>query len=90
MLKRFLKDTSGQFAIMFSVGATALVIGAGVAIDISGAHKHKASLQSMTDAAVLAAAAQKSDKVAELKQIAQQVVDKMSSTVTHLSIKSLS
>jgi len=42
MLKRYLADTSGQFAIMFAGFATMLVISVGAAIDVIGIQKNRA------------------------------------------------
>lgn len=70
MFKKYLRDTSGQFAIMFAGAATMLLLASASAIDIIGMQKQKSQLQSMTDVAVLAAAVSRSDNVGELKQIA--------------------
>jgi len=75
MLKQYLKNTSGNFAMMFGVAVTAIVMGAAASIDIMGIQKHKSQLQAMTDAAVLAAAVSKSENSGELKKIAQETVD---------------
>jgi len=74
MLKRYLKDTSGQFAILFAVSATALILGIGAAVDIAGMQKKRSQLQTLTDIAALAAAATKSENVGELKKIADEVI----------------
>ena len=74
MLNRYLNDTSGQFAIMFAGAATMLLLAGASAIDIIGMQKDKSQLQSMTDAAVLAAAAAKTDKVAEIKSIVDSTI----------------
>ncbi len=70
MLKKFLKDSSGQFAIMVSVCMTALLVGTGAAIDLAAIQKEKSTLQSITDSAALAAAISRSDNVGELRQVA--------------------
>ncbi len=75
MLKRYLKETSGNFAMMFAIASTVLVLSAGVAIDIAGMMKSKSRLQSMTDMAVLAASASREDKLSILKKIAQDSID---------------
>jgi len=75
MLKKYLKDTSGNFAIMFSVFGTALLICVAGSIDLMGVQKQKSQLQALTDAAVLAAAATKSENRAELMKIAQATID---------------
>ena len=71
MFKQYLKDTSGQFAIMFAVCATALLIAIGSAVDVLGIQKERNNLQSITDAAVLAAAVLKTDKIGDLKKAAE-------------------
>lgn len=75
MLKRYLKNTSGQFAIMFAGFTTVLILAAGAAIDIIGIQKSKSDLQALTDAAVLAAARSKSENKAELMRLAQAAID---------------
>ncbi|NNE57858.1 MAG: VWA domain-containing protein [Hellea sp.] len=87
MLKRYLNETSGQFAIMFSVATTALLIGAAVAVDISGVQKNKARLQVLTDIAVLAAAAERTDNKGELKKIAKAAIDANNATGLKVKIK---
>ena len=75
MLNRYFQDRSGQFAIMFAVASTALLIAVGVAVDIQGVTKGRKRLQDMTDSAVLAAAASREDKIGALKQIAEDSMD---------------
>ena len=75
MLKRYLHDTSGQFAIMFSVCVTMLIFGMGAAVDLAAMQKERSQLQSMTDSAVLAAAALKTDKLADLKKASKESID---------------
>ena len=75
MIKRYLGDTSGQFAIMFSVVATLLLMAVGVAIDVGGITKEKQRLQDLTDSAVLAAAGSGSDMVADLKKAAKLSIE---------------
>jgi len=75
LFKQYLKDQSGQFAIMLAVSAMALIIAVGAAIDITAMQKEKATLQAMTDSAALAAAISKSENVGELKKIAKVAAD---------------
>lgn len=56
MLKTYLKDTSGNFGLLFGLGAGVLLMGVGAAIDVGGMTKQKAELQQLSDAAVLAGA----------------------------------
>ncbi len=86
MIKKYLRDSSGQFAIMFGICMTLLVVGAGTAVDISAMHKERASLQSITDLAVLAAAGLKTDKISDLKTASQASID--SNNFNNLTIKS--
>lgn len=72
MLKKYLKNTSGNFSIMFAVGATVLLLGAGLAIDTSGAMSQKSKLQSLSDAAVLAAVTSGEENPAKLKKIVRE------------------
>jgi len=74
MFKRFLKDQSGQFAILFSLAATMLVAGVGVAIDVSSIQSEKQKYQDLSDAAVLAAAVSGKQTQAELQLIAENTV----------------
>lgn len=87
MLKKYLRDSSGQFAIMFSVCATVLVVGVAASIDLMGIQKQKAQLQSLTDAAVLAAAGTKSENQAELRKIAQATIDANNPSGENINIK---
>jgi Flp pilus assembly protein TadG len=72
MLKRYLKDTAGNMAIMFSLTASLLILGIGVAIDTSGVMSQKSDLQNFADSAVLAAVASGEDKPNKLKKIVKQ------------------
>ncbi len=53
IFKKYLSNQDGNFAVMFSISLTALLLGVGAAIDISGATSQKADLQSIADMAVL-------------------------------------
>jgi len=74
MFKRYLKDTSGQFAIMFSLSATALLVVTGVAVDIMDIHSKKSEYQDLSDAAVLAAAVSGEQDPAALQALAEVTV----------------
>jgi len=75
MFKRYLKDTSGQFAIMLAVSAMAMAVAVGAAVDLIGMQKQKTQLQALADSAVLAAAATKSENPGELRRIAKAAID---------------
>ena len=87
MFKRYLNDTSGQFAIMFAVCATAMIIAAGSAVDMIGIQKQKTQLQALTDSAVLAAAAAKTDNIGDLKKIAQAALEANNPTARNIDLK---
>lgn len=74
MLKRYLRDTSGNFAIMFSLVTTALIGLGGLAVDISQIQSHKQNYQDLSDAAVLAAAVSGLQTEEELQSIAENMV----------------
>ncbi len=71
--KRFLKDCSANMAIMFSIAAVPLLLGAGAATDILRANNANTLLQAATDAAALAGAAGKKHSLSAAQL--QQVVD---------------
>lgn len=75
MFKRFLKDTSGNFAITFAVSSTALLIGAGVAVDTAGIYKQKNYQQNLTDASLLAAVSTFETEKNKLKKLTATRVD---------------
>ena len=56
LFKRYLKDESGQFAIMFAVVSTMLLSGVMVAVDIGNMVKTKTKVAAITDSAALAGA----------------------------------
>ena len=55
MLKRFVKEESGQFAVMAAVMAVPLVLCVGIAIDTAYIHNKSTTLQTSLDSAALAA-----------------------------------
>lgn len=68
-MKSYLKDTSGNIAMMFGIGCMVLLMGVGTALDYSALTSRAKSLQDYTDAAVLAAASSKENDVAALTKI---------------------
>ncbi len=85
MLKTYLHNSSGNFAMIFALAVTAIVIGTAASIDLMGIQKQKSQLQALTDAAVLAAAGTKSENKAELRKIAKATID--SNNLTGANIK---
>lgn len=67
MLKKFLSNTSGNVSLMFAGTLTAVMVCVGVGLDLTGSVKDKSSLQSMADAAALAAVTSGETKYAKIK-----------------------
>jgi len=74
MLKRFIKNTSGNFAMMFAVGLVALMAGVGAAVDLNTMVSTRSSYQNMADAAVLAAARSGETDPDKLQKIAKDFI----------------
>jgi len=74
MLKKFIKDTSGNFAIIFAISLLMLMAGVGAAIDLNAMVKKRSSYQNMADAAVLAAARSGETKRNKLRKVAKDFV----------------
>lgn len=74
MLKRFLNDTSGNFAISFAVGSTCILAAVGAAVDYTGTTRQTGKLQDIADVAVLAAARSLEDDQAALQRVARKAV----------------
>jgi Flp pilus assembly protein TadG len=86
--KRFLRDTSGQFAIMAAVVSVPLLMGVGLAVDYSNILRLKTELQTAVDSAVLAVA-HEADKIDDTK--AFEIADKflranLSESFSNLSV----
>jgi len=74
MFRKFLKNTSGNVAMMFSGAVMLTLIGVGAATDLSVMGKKKSSLQGFADAAVLAAAQSGMTDKAALQKLAEEYV----------------
>ena len=75
MLKAYLKDTGGNFAIIFSLVVFGIAIAVGVSIDTAGMTQEKNKLQSLADIAALAAARSGFTTEEELLVIATDAVE---------------
>jgi len=74
MFKRFLHNTSGNIAIIFSISLVALFGVAGLAVDfVSMSQQHK-KFQIFADAAVLSAVLSGKQEIAALQEIAEKTV----------------
>ena len=74
LTKKFLKDTSGNLAIMAAAAILPLIFSVGMAVDYSRMSHARSSLQSAADAAALAAAVQTSLPEAKRKKVAQNMM----------------
>jgi Flp pilus assembly protein TadG len=72
-IRRFLGDTSGQFAIMAAVLSVPLLMGVGLAVDYSNILRLESELQAAVDSAVLAVA-HEADKIDDTE--AFEIADK--------------
>ena len=72
VFKNYLANTHGNFSIMFAVGATMLLLGVGAAIDMNGATSQNNTMQSISDAAVLAAVSSGETDYNKLKKIVDE------------------
>lgn len=66
-VKRFFSDESGNFAIIFAISLTVLLLIIGAAIDYSGMVSKRMKLQQLSDAAVLAAVTSDLETQEEMK-----------------------
>ncbi len=75
LLKKYLKDTSGQFAIMFSVASTMLIMGMVVAVDYTNLVKTRAKITAIADAAALAGATAADLSEAERRKVVKDFIE---------------
>ena len=71
MSKNFISNTSGNISIMFATTSAMLVILVAAALDFSGSSSEKNTLQSLSDAAVLAAVTSGETKPAKIKKFVE-------------------
>lgn len=85
MFLGFMKNISGNVAIMFAICLSMLVMSVGAAIDISRLHDYKTSIQDIADAAVLAAAISGETDQITLQLIAEASVNANNTTTSALT-----
>lgn len=74
LTKKFLKDTSGNIAIMAAAAILPLIFSVGIAVDYSRMAHAQSTLQSAADSAALAAAVQTTLPKAKRKKIAENMM----------------
>lgn len=72
---KFVKDTSGQFSILFAVSASVLMLGSAAAIDTAGMHKAKSRINDIADSAALAGASASEMNNAQRVQIVKDYIE---------------
>lgn len=87
MFRKYLKDTGGNFAIMFAVLTSVILLCVGAAVDYNGMRSERSMYQRYADAAVLAAASSGETKRKDLRRIAQDVVNANNLTNAKLKVK---
>lgn len=75
MLKRYLKDTSGNFAMIMAVSSLVLLSGVGAAVDYTSMTRQSSLMQDYADAAVLAAVIARKKTQGEMQGIAEKTVN---------------
>ena len=75
MFQKYLKNTSGNVAVIFAVSLLTLLVGVGAAMDLSSISAKKSNYQGLADAAVLAAARSGETTQAALELIAIDAVN---------------
>jgi len=63
----YLNDLSGNFALIFAIGASAILLSASAAVEITGMYSEKSKVQDIADAAVLSAAKNFADNIKLVK-----------------------
>ncbi|PZO76097.1 MAG: hypothetical protein DI629_16450 [Mesorhizobium amorphae] len=72
MLRKFLKDRSGSFAVMASLSLIPIMLAMGMAVDYVRLRNAQAHLQELADGAVLASAASRENTFDKLRDIAEK------------------
>lgn len=75
MFKRYLKDTSGNFAMIMAVSSLVLLSGVGAAVDYTSMTRQSSLMQDYADAAVLAAVIARKKTQGEMQGIAEKTVN---------------
>ncbi len=74
-LKKYTKDTSGQFSILMAVGLSVIMLGSAVAIDTAALQKTKTRLFNIADSAALAGAAASEMSNAQRVAVVQEAIE---------------
>ena len=71
MLKKYLSNTAGNISLMFAVTSGMLILGIAAALDITGASGQQNKMQSMADAAALAAVTSGETNQAKIREFVE-------------------
>lgn len=86
MIKKFLRNEQGTFAINLAIGMTALLMFAGVAIDFAALTSEKSTLQDSTDIVALAAAVSGYTEEVDLQKYAEDYISNTDMKVTKVNL----
>lgn len=75
MFKHYLKDTSGNFAMIMALSSMVLLTGVGAAIDYTNMTRQSSLMQDYADSAVLAAVISRKQTQKEMQGIAEKTVE---------------
>ena len=89
VLGRFFRDRTGNTAIMFSLAAVPLLLGAGAAVDMVRVNQTRTVLQAAADAAAIAGASSKKTSDAELNTLVRDFLDANDAENALSSVKSM-
>jgi len=73
-LKTYAKNTSGNFSIMFALGASVLMMGSAAAVDMTQLQKTQSRMNDIADSAALAGAAASEMKNSERRRVAKEAL----------------
>lgn len=74
-LKKYAKETSGQFSIMFALGASVIMAGSAVAVDMTNLQKNQSLINDIADAASLAGASASEMNSAQRLKIVKEAIE---------------
>ncbi len=86
-MKKYIRNTEGNMAMVLGVGLLMVVMAVGVAVDYTGMTKRKTDYQNVADAAALAAARTGEVDETKLLRIAQKYVDQNYKGSENLTLK---
>jgi len=90
LLRRYLQDRSGHFAVWFALMAVPMLLSVGVVLDMNVAHKKKTKLKAALDATALATVTKQNVTEAERKDYATKFFSQTFSDASDFDFKVIS